>query len=162
MASKKSFSPRNEKFLWYVKNSAGYTFNLDDIRDPNVKYPNQKKNGILKCNPLGKNPSDVWQFSKVTSGTDRSSPERTPHPAQFPIAVIERIIRACSNPGDLVVDPFLGSGTVADVAVRCGRPILGIEIKRSYVDIAIDRIEKTIEEIRLDKSQGKLFSLVQR
>jgi adenine-specific DNA-methyltransferase len=68
VAAKKSLSPRNEKILWYVKNQNKYTFNLDDIRDPNVKYPNQKKNGKIRVNPLGKNPSDVWQIPKVTSG----------------------------------------------------------------------------------------------
>ncbi|MFM2061075.1 MAG: hypothetical protein RLZZ507_745 [Cyanobacteriota bacterium] len=73
VAGSKFFSPRNEKFLWYVKNSEAYTFNLDDIRDPNVKYPNQKKNGKIKVNPLGKNPTDVWEFPKVTSGKNRSN-----------------------------------------------------------------------------------------
>jgi adenine-specific DNA-methyltransferase len=73
VAARQSFSPRNEKLLWYVKNAADYVFNLDDIRDPDVKYPNQKKNGKLKCNPLGKNPTDVWSIPKVTSGSGRAS-----------------------------------------------------------------------------------------
>jgi adenine-specific DNA-methyltransferase len=161
VAGKTSFSPRNEKFLWYVKDPLRYTFNLDDVRDPNVKYPNQKKNGKLKCNPLGKNPTDVWQFPKVTSGTDRSSTERTPHPAQFPVAVIERIVKACSMAGDLVFDPFLGSGTVAEVALRCGRPVLGIEISDAYVDIARRRIELTIRAMKAAEAQGRLFALEQ-
>ena len=59
VASRRSFSPRNEKFLWYVKSEQDYKFHLDAVRDPNVKYPSQKKNGKLKCNPLGKNPTDV-------------------------------------------------------------------------------------------------------
>lgn len=54
VAGKKFFSPRNEKFLWYVKNENNYTFNLDAVRDPEVKYPNQKKNGKIKVNPLGR------------------------------------------------------------------------------------------------------------
>lgn len=161
VAAKASFSPRNEKFLWYVKNPSRYTFNLDDIRDPNVKYPNQRKNGKLKCNPLGKNPTDVWPFPKVTSGTDRSSAERTPHPAQFPVAVIERIVKACSMPGDLVLDPFLGSGTVAEVALGCGRPVIGIEISQSYVDIARKRIEQTMRAMKAAEAQGRLFALEQ-
>ncbi|MFQ5853542.1 MAG: DNA-methyltransferase, partial [Candidatus Binatia bacterium] len=57
VAGRKFFSPRNEKFLWYVKDKENYTFNLDDIRDPNVKYPNQKKEGKIKVNPKGKNPT---------------------------------------------------------------------------------------------------------
>lgn len=89
VAGRKFFSPRNEKFLWYVKDQESYTFNLDDVRDPNVKYPNQKKNGKIKVNKMGKNPGDVWQFPKVTSGSKRASKERTSHPAQFPISVIQ-------------------------------------------------------------------------
>ena len=81
-----------------------------------MKCPNQKKNGKIKVNERGKNPTDVWQFPKVTSGKNRSSSERTPHPAQFPAAVIERIILASSDEGDLVLDPFFGSGTTAEVA----------------------------------------------
>jgi adenine-specific DNA-methyltransferase len=142
VAGKTFFSPRNEKFLWYVKNPHDYTFNLDDVRDLNVAYPNQKKNGKLKCNQLGKNPSDVWNFAKVTSGQNRSSKERTPHPAQFPLGVIERIIKASSNPGDVVLDPFLGSGSVIEAALRTGRIGVGFEINPSYVKIAANRIKK--------------------
>lgn len=160
VAARRSFSPRNEKFLWYVKNELEYTFNLDDVRDSNVKYPNQKKNGKLKCNPLGKNPSDVWLFPKVTSGTDRSSPERTDHPAQFPVAVIERIIRACSNPGDVVLDPFMGSGTTALVAVQLGRPVIGFELSSRYLDVARRRLESFFEEERIADSQQVLFDRV--
>lgn len=158
VAARKSFSPRNEKFLWFVNDEENYTFNLDSVRDPNVKYPNQKKNGKLKCNPLGKNPSDVWQFAKVTSGTDRASPERTDHPAQFPVAIIERIIKACSNPGDLVLDPFMGSGTTALVAMQLGRPVLGFELSERYLEIAKGRIEALLEENRIAEAQGALFS----
>lgn len=140
VAARNYFSPRNEKFLWYVKNQSCYTFNLDEVRDPNVKYPNQKKNGKLKCNPLGKNPTDVWEFPKVTSGTQRASPERTAHPAQFPVAVIDRIVRACSNPGDVVLDPFMGSGTTAEVALSTGRFVLGFELEPKYIDIAAARL----------------------
>jgi len=158
VAAKKSFSPRNEKFLWYVKQEANYTFNLDDVRDPDVKYPLQKKNGKLKCNPLGKNPADVWLLPKVTSGTDRASPERTEHPAQFPVAVIERIARACSNPGDLILDPFMGSGTTALVATRLDRPVLGFEISPRYMEIAVRRLEADFELSRIAAAQGALFA----
>jgi adenine-specific DNA-methyltransferase len=160
VAARNSFSPRNEKFLWYVKDEKSYTFNLDDVRDPDVKYPNQKKNGKLKCNPLGKNPSDVWLFPKVTSGTDRASPERTEHPAQFPVAVIERIVKACSNPGDIVLDPFMGSGTTALVAVQLGRPVLGFELSARYLEIASRRLEALIEENRIIESQAELFTAI--
>ncbi len=142
VASRKSLSPRNEKLLWYVQDHNNYTFNLDAIRDTNVKYPNQKKGGVLRCNPLGKNPSDVWQIPKVTSGAGRSSQERTTHPAQFPVELIERIVRACSNTKDLVLDPFLGSGTVAEVAVRNNRLVVGFEINTDYCQIAAGRIKQ--------------------
>ena len=149
VASRKTFSPRNEKFLWYVKDPARYTFNLDRIRDPNVKYPKSKKHGKLRSNPLGKNPTDVWQIPKVTSGEHRSSKERTKHPAQFPIAVIERIIKGCTNPGDLVLDPFMGSGTVAEVCMRNGRACIGIEIEPQYVAIAAQRLDAVRMEMPL-------------
>jgi adenine-specific DNA-methyltransferase len=141
VAARMSFSPRNEKFLWYVKDAVEYTFNLDDVRDPDVKYPNQKKNGKLKCNPFGKNPTDVWSVPKVTSGANRSSPERTAHPAQFPEGVIERIILATSNQGDIVLDPFIGSGTTAVVARRLGRRVVGFESNETYIaDVAVPRL----------------------
>lgn len=136
---KKYFSPRNEKFLWFVKDLKKYTFNLDPVRDPNVKYPNQKKNGILKCNPLGKNPSDVWQISKVTSGTKRSSKERTKHPAQFPIELIDRIIKCSSNEEDIILDPFMGSGSTAVVANMNNRYCIGFEVKDDYIQLIKDR-----------------------
>jgi len=158
VACKMNFSPRNEKFLWYVKNADGYTFNLDAVRDPDVKYPNQKKNGKLKCNPLGKNPTDVWQIPKVTSGENRASPERTPHPAQFPTALIDRIVRSASNEGDLVLDPFMGSGSTAVTAIRAGRTVIGFEANRRYIDIAIERIEREFEDARLREQQRELFA----
>lgn len=141
VASRKTFSPRNEKFLWFVKDPHNYHFDLDAVRDPQVKYPNQKKNGKLKCNPLGKNPSDVWQAPKVTSGSNRSSKERTDHPAQFPKAVVERIVKAASAPGDLVLDPFMGSGTTAEVAVGLERLVIGFELRSDYLDIAVKRVQ---------------------
>lgn len=146
VASKKSLSPRNEKVLWYVKNEKEYTFNLDDIRDPNVKYPNQKKNGKIRVNPLGKNPSDVWQIPKVTSGKNRSSQERVPHPAQTPSELFKRIILASSNIDELILDPFMGSGTTAVVAKSLNRYCLGFELNSDYLDLAIERIQK--EEIQ--------------
>lgn len=149
VASRRMFSPRNEKWLWYVKNQLDYTFNLDAIRDPDVKYPNQKKNGKIRVNPLGKNPTDVWQIPKVTTGAGRTgrraSPERTSHPAQFPEAVVERIILACSRPDGLVLDPFAGSGTTGVVAFGAGRPCLLVEKSSRYIDIAVRRIALVME-----------------
>jgi adenine-specific DNA-methyltransferase len=144
VASTRGLSPRNEKLLWFVKNKERYTFNLDAIRDKNVKYPKQKKKGKLRCNTLGKNPSDVWEIAKVTSGTKRASPERTPHPAQFPVDLIERIIKGFSNKNNLILDPFMGSGTVAEVALMNKREVIGFEIKKKYCDYAVERVEKNL------------------
>jgi len=127
------FSPRKETWLYCVADLDDYTFNLDDVRVP-AKYPNQKKDGELKVNPKGKNPGDVWDIPKVTSGKNRASPERTDHPAQYPEDVIERIIKASSDPGDVVFDPFLGSGTTMKVARDLGRSCIGIELDEEYMD----------------------------
>lgn len=140
---KKILSPRNEKILWYVKNKNDYTFNLDPIRDPNVKYPNSKRNGKLRVHPLGKNPSDVWQIAKVTSGRKRSSKERTKHPAQFPNELIEKFVKGFSNPDDIIFDPFIGSGTTAEMALKHNRKCIGIEIREDYCEIAVDRIKNS-------------------
>ncbi len=143
--TKRMFSPRNEKLLWCVKSAFHYTFNLDMVRDKNVKYPNQRKQGKLKCNPLGKNPGDVWQIPKVTSGMHRSSKERTSHPAQFPLQLVDRIIKASSNECELVLDPFMGSGTTAVAALQHGRVVLGFELSEEYCQIASRRIQTMLE-----------------
>ena len=141
VATKKFLSPRNEKFLWYVKNPDHYTFNLDEIRDPAVKYPTQKKNGKLRCNTIGKNPSDVWQVAKVTSGKNRSSKERAPHPAQFPLDVINRIVMGFSDQKYMVLDPFMGSGSVAESCLLHHRKVLGFEIREEYCEYIASRLE---------------------
>jgi adenine-specific DNA-methyltransferase len=154
VAAKTMFSPRNEKFLWYVKQPKNYTFNLDLVRDKEgVRYPNSKKNGRIRVNPFGKNPTDVWQIPKVTSGKNRSSKERTPHPAQFPVQVIDRIIKATSNPGEVIFDPFLGSGSTAVVALTNNRKVIGFEINRSYCEIAVKRLHR----LRDKNAQRNLF-----
>jgi len=160
VSAKRRFSPRNEKWLFYVKDPERFTFNLDDIRDPNVKYPNQKKNGKFRCNPLGKNPSDVWEFPKVTTGTDRSSKERTGHPAQFPLAVVERVIRGSSDPVDLVLDPFAGSCSAGIAAVGLGRLFIGFELRSDYCQLAVERFKKFKSERDNAQRQQKLFSNV--
>ena len=157
VACRTRFSPRNEKILWYVKNQENYTFNLDEVRDPNVKYPNQKKNGKLKCNPLGKNPSDVWQIAKVTSGQNRSSKERTAHPAQFPTEMVDRVIKSASNKGDLIVDPFMGSGSTAISAIENERFVVGFEINKQYIDIVSERIERHLMDTAMSSAQESLL-----
>jgi len=157
VAAKNYLSPRNEKILWYIKDKENYTFNLDDIRDPDVKYPNQKKKGKLRCNTLGKNPSDVWQIAKVTSGTNRSPDERTSHPAQFPVDLISRMVMGFTNKGDFVLDPFMGSGTTAEVCMSNNRFSLGFEIREDYCKTIVDRLENRIKNDRIKSMQITLF-----
>jgi adenine-specific DNA-methyltransferase len=142
VSTKYRLSPRNEKWLFYLKNPQEYTFNLDSIRDPNVKYPHQKKNGKYRCNPLGKNPSDVWEFPKVTTGAKRSSKERTGHPAQFPLGVVERIVQASSKPLEIILDPFAGSGSTGIAASGLGRFFIGVEIRPDYCEMAVQRFQE--------------------
>jgi len=157
VAAKHYLSPRNEKIMWYLKDKENYTFNLDDIRDPDVKYPNQKKNGKLRCNTLGKNPSDVWQIAKVTSGADRSSDERTNHPAQFPVDLITRLVLGFTNVGDIVLDPFMGSGTTAEVCMNNKRKSIGFEIREDYCQTIVNRLEAKIKAEKIKALAPMLF-----
>jgi adenine-specific DNA-methyltransferase len=157
VSTKYRLSPRNEKWLFYIKDAQEYTFNLDEIRDPNVKYPDQKKNGKYRCNPLGKNPSDVWEFPKVTTGTKRSSKERTGHPSQFPLGIVERVIRASSNQLDVVLDPFAGSCSTGIASVGLGRIFLGFELKHEYCKMAVSRFKDFKNQRDTFNEQQTLF-----
>ncbi|MDF2367353.1 site-specific DNA-methyltransferase [Sneathiella sp.] len=128
MGRKKGFSPRHEDILWFSKGDDA-RFNLDNVRVPQKYY--RKRN-----NMAGANPGDVWQFSHV----HYCAAERLPHPTQKPEALLERIIKASSNPGDMVLDPFLGSGTTVRVASVLGRTATGIEINPDYIEMAQTRL----------------------
>jgi adenine-specific DNA-methyltransferase len=139
----KRFSGRHESILWYTVGD-DYTFNLDHVRVPQ-KYPGKraykgKRRGQFSCNPLGKNPGDVWGFPNVKA----NHIEKTKHPCQFPIELPERLILALTNEGDLVVDPFLGVGTTAVAAVLHGRRVAGAEVREDYLQIAGQRVEDAI------------------
>jgi adenine-specific DNA-methyltransferase len=153
VACKNYLSPRNEKILWYVKDKDNYVFNLDAIRDPNVKYPNSKRHGKSRVNTLGKNPSDVWEIAKVTTGTDRSSAERTAHPCQFPTDLIDRLVLGFSHEGAIVFDPFVGSGTTIESCIKHNRYCIGFEIREDYCEIAAKRIK----EYRKQTAQTLIF-----
>ena len=156
VACKNYLSPRNEKILWYVKDKDNYIFNLDAIRDPNVKYPHSKRHGKPRVNTLGKNPSDVWEIAKVTTGTGRSSAERTAHPCQFPTDLIDRLVLGFSREKDIVFDPFVGSGTTIESCIRHGRYCVGFEIRKDYCDIAVSRIKEYREQ------SAQLFAFEER
>ena len=146
VACKNYLRPRNEKILWYVKDKDHYVFNLDAIRDPNVKYPNSRRHGKPRVNTLGKNPSDVWEIAKVTTGANRSSAERTSHPCQFPTDLIDRLVLGFSHKESVVFDPFVGSGTTIESCIRHGRYCVGIEIREDYCEIAVRRIREYREQ----------------
>ena len=138
--AQKRFSGRYEVILWFTK-SKKYIFNLDAVRVPQ-KYPTKKyfkgpKKGELSCHPLGKNPSDVWEIPNVKS----NHPEKTTHPCQFPVELIERLVLALTSPGDWVIDPFIGVGSTALAAILHGRKAAGADIIEEYIKIAKQRIE---------------------
>lgn len=158
VACKNYLSPRNEKVMWYVRDDKDYTFNLDAIRDKNIKYPNSRRNGKLRVNTLGKNPSDVWEIAKVTTGANRSSDERTPHPCQFPTDLADRLVLGFSNENDVVFDPFVGSGTTFASCIAHDRFCVGFEIKPEYCEIArrrIEDVEKSAVQIALRPQEGR-------
>ena len=135
----KRFSGRHETILWFTKDG-DYTFNLDPIRIPS-KYPGKKhfkgpNKGQFSGNPLGKNPSDVWDIPNVKS----NHVEKTDHPCQFPVGLVERLVLGLTNPGDNVLDPYLGVGSSAIAALKNGRNAYGCDITEEYVNIALDRI----------------------
>ncbi len=135
----KRFSGRYETIIWFTK-SDDYVFNLDPVRVPQ-KYPGKKyfkgpKVGQYSSNPLGKNPGDVWLIPNVKS----NHVEKTIHPCQFPVELIERLILSMTNEDDWVLDPFLGTGTTIVAAVRHRRRGAGAEIFDKYIQIAHDRI----------------------
>jgi adenine-specific DNA-methyltransferase len=134
------FSHRYEVIAWYTR-SDGYAFDLDPVRVPQ-KYPGKlhykgDRAGQLSGNPLGKNPGDVWVFPNVKS----AHVEKTIHPCQYPVELVERLLLALCPRGGLVLDPFLGAGTTAVAAVRHGRRAAGAEILAEYAAVARERID---------------------
>jgi adenine-specific DNA-methyltransferase len=152
----KRLSGRYETLLWFTKTD-DYTFNLDPIRVPQL-YPGKRhspskgeaKAGKPSGNPKGKNPSDYWTFSAEDSFVDNpvwelpnvkaNHPEKTIHPCQFPHELVERCVLAFTNMGDVVLDPFLGTGTSAIAAIKAGRRAIGIDKEAAYIAIAEERL----------------------
>lgn len=138
------FSGRYETIIWFTK-SDNYIFNLDPVRVPQ-KYPGKKyfkgpKAGQYSSNPLGKNPGDLWIIPNVKS----NHVEKTEHPCQFPVELIERLVLSLTNEGDWVFDPFLGTGTSIIAAIRHNRKGVGAEILPKYVELANKRISSELE-----------------
>jgi len=134
----KRFSGRYETILWFTK-SDSYYFNLDPVRVPQ-KYPGKKyfkgpRKGELSCNPLGKNPGDVWIIPNVK----HNHIEKTEHPCQFPVELVERLVLSMTRPGELLLDPYMGVGSALCAALLHNRRAAGADIVREYVDIAQER-----------------------
>lgn len=141
----KRYSGRYETIIWFTRKTKNYTFNLDPVRVPQ-KYPGKKyfkgpKAGQYSCNPLGKNPGDIWNIPNVKS----NHLEKTDHPCQFPVELIERLVLSMSDKDDWVFDPFSGTGTSIIAAIRHDRRGVGSEIVKKYVDLAKERIRKAIK-----------------
>ena len=137
------FSGRYETILWFTK-SDDYLFDMDAVRVPQ-KYPGKKhfkgpKAGQYSCNPLGKNPGDLWVIPNVKS----NHVEKTEHPCQFPVELVERLVLSLTRQDDWVFDPFLGTGTSVIAAVRHGRRGAGAEVVPKYIKIAHDRIGQAV------------------
>ena len=147
------FSGRHETIMWFTKGKETI-FNLDDVRVPQ-KYPGKRSykgpnKGQLSGNPLGKNPSDVWDIPNVKA----KHVEKTDHPCQFPVAIPQRLIKALTIPNGLVLDPFSGSGSTGVAAIIEGRRFVGAEIQKEYYNIAVDRLKDAASgnaKIREDK-----------
>lgn len=135
----KRFSGRHETILWFTK-SDEYTFNLDPVRVPS-KYPEKKyfkgpKRGQISSNPLGKNPSDVWDIPNVKA----NHVEKTEHPCQFPVGLVERLVLALTNKGENVLDPYLGVGSSAIAALKNNRNAYGCDTVAEYINVAKARV----------------------
>jgi len=148
----KRFSGRYETILWFTK-SDKYTFNLDSVRVPS-KYPGKRhfkgpNRGLLSGNPLGKNPSDIWEF--VAKEWDEelwnipnvkaNHPEKTEHPCQYPIELVERCVLALTDEGDWVLDPYCGVGSAIIAALMHNRKGMGVDKEIDYIALAKQRIE---------------------
>lgn len=130
MGKKIGFSPRHEDILMFNK-SQNFIFNLDDVRIPQKYY--RERN-----NMRGANPGDVWKFSHV----HYCNPNRQKHPTQKPEGLIERMVLASSNEGDMVLDPFSGSGTTLRVCQQLNRNCMGFELNPDYVQMTKERLNK--------------------
>jgi adenine-specific DNA-methyltransferase len=153
----KRFSGRYEVILWFTKTD-DYVFNLDAVRVPQ-KYPQKKyfkgpKKGEYSGNPLGKNPSDIWEIPNVKA----NHIEKTSHPCQFPVELIERLVLSLTNEDDWVFDPFMGVGTTAIAALMHNRKVIGAEVVREYIEIAENRIDKAMKgELQIRPMQRPVY-----
>lgn len=137
----KRLAGRYENIIWAVKDLNNYIFNLDDIRIPYITQNDKRLTG------KGRNPTDVWYFDHVNNMTKKKL--GLSHPCVYPVEMIERIIKMSSNPGDTILDPFLGSGTTLVAARNLGRKGIGFELDSNYLPEIESRILSS-EQSKLD------------
>ncbi len=152
--SSRRLSGRYETINWWTKGDE-YTWNLDAIRVPS-KYPGKRhfkgpNAGKLSGNPKGKNPSDVWEFPNVKA----NHPEKTIHPCQFPVELVERLVLSMTDQGDDVLDPYMGVGSSVIAAMMHGRSAYGCDIVPEYVDIARERVRQLYAGTLRTRPMGK-------
>jgi site-specific DNA-methyltransferase (adenine-specific) len=128
------WSPKHDTIFWYARNPDRYTFRYEDI--DRIPYMAPGLVGPAKA-ARGKTPTDTW-WNTIVSPTGR---EKTGYPTQKPLAIINRIVRVHSNPGDRVLDFFAGSGTVGEAAARNGREAVLIDNNEQAIDVMVKRLE---------------------
>ncbi len=139
---RKKFNRAHTHILYFTKDKESFTFNNQDIRIPSARQLIYKDK---RAHPKGKVPDDVWEFSRVC-GTFK---ERLgDHPCQMPESLLERIISTSSNIGDIVLDPFGGTGTTAAVAKKLKRKYITMDISSRYSDVISKRLDGKIIEIK--------------
>jgi len=163
--AKNRFSGRYEVILWFTKEDS-YKFNLDDVRIPQ-KYPGKRaykgpNKGKPSCNPKGKNPSDIWIVKKDWENeiwnipnVKSNHPEKTIHPCQFPIELIERLVLALTDEKDWVFDPFAGVGSALIAGLLRNRKVMGVEKEKEYTDISYQRIMAALRGTLKKRPFGK-------
>lgn len=150
-------SGRYENILWGVKDIDNYIFNLDDVRIPYITKNDKRLEG-----GVGRNPTDVWYFDRVNNMTKKKL--NLSHPTVYPLPMIVRIVKMATNPGDIVLDPFAGSGTSLVAAKIMGRKGIGFELDDKYKEEFERRLrtEGTIStdvfnELREESEKSQIF-----
>jgi DNA modification methylase len=138
---KAKFCRAHTHIFYFTKDASAFTFNDRQLRFPSARHTEYQD---LRANPLGRLPDDVWDEFPRVCGTFRERADF--HGCQMPEALLMRIIAASSNPSEIVLDPFVGSGTTAAAAKRLGRRYVGIDLSPEYVQRTQDRLKKVVDE----------------
>jgi DNA modification methylase len=164
----RKFNRSHAHIFYYTADPKSFTFNADAIRVPSAR---QTTYADRRANPLGKLPDDTWVLRPQEDGSFfgpeddtwyvsrvcGTFKERGEHPCQMPLALLERIVRVSSNPGELILDPFAGSGTTLAAAKKLGRDYYGIELSENYVERIKDRLGRVVvdEDVGVGRAKAK-------